>query len=498
MSPMNKRALRAPRFAITSIDCFERPVTFRLPFRFGNATVDRAPQAFVRATLRATDGREASGFAAELMIPKWFDKSPDRSSARNVDDLRASIALASEAYASNSAPRSAFGHAAFHYRALLDEGAHHGLNPLTASYGAALVDRAVLDALCRMRDVSIGTALWLNLPGIAADLTPDLAHLDFDAFLSSLPALTTIEARHTVGIVDPLTEEDIDEANAPDDDLPVALTDVIARYRNRYFKLKLGGDVEADIARLARIADVLDPIGDYRVTLDGNEQFESAERLAAFAEALFSSAAPGRLLDAILYIEQPLPRAIALDTDVRALARHLPFVIDESDDTMDAFPAARARGYAGVSSKSCKGFYKAVLNAARCARWNAGFGTMHAFMTGEDLTTQPGLALQQDLALAGLIGLLHVERNGHHYAAGFAGGHASIDEQHAFAAAHPDLYETTSGGVRVAIRDGRIAIASLATRGFASGAWPDVGTLEPMRAPAAADAGITCTGTHDD
>ncbi len=61
-----------------------------------------------------------------------------------------------------------------------------GLNALTVSYGAALADRAVLDALCRMRDVSIGTALWLNLPGLGADLTPDLAHFDFDAFLSTL------------------------------------------------------------------------------------------------------------------------------------------------------------------------------------------------------------------------------------------------------------------------------------------------------------------------
>ena len=57
-----------------------------------------------------------------------------------------------------------------------------------------------------------------------------------------------------------------------------------------------------------------------------------------------------------------------------ALRATMPLIIDESDATLDAFPRARALGYAGVSSKSCKGFYKSLLNAARCARWNAARG----------------------------------------------------------------------------------------------------------------------------
>jgi len=37
--------------------------------------------------------------------------------------------------------------------------------------------------------------------------------------------------------------------------------------------------------------------------------------------------------------------------------------------------------------------------------------------------------------------------------------------------------------VRLAIREGRIALASLATRGFASAAWPEIETLSPMQHP---------------
>ena len=95
-------------------------------------------------------------------------------------------------------------------------------------------------------------------------------------------------------------------------------------------------------------------------------------------------------------------------------------LIDESDNTLDAFIKAIAHGYTGVSSKNCKGFYRSLLNAARCRKLNSG-GEQRFFMSAEDLTTQAGLAVQQDLALVNLIGLTHVERNGHHYVDGFAG-----------------------------------------------------------------------------
>jgi len=41
--------MSAPRFALRAIELYERPVVLRLPFRFGMVTLERAPQAFVRA-----------------------------------------------------------------------------------------------------------------------------------------------------------------------------------------------------------------------------------------------------------------------------------------------------------------------------------------------------------------------------------------------------------------------------------------------------------------
>src|ERR1051325_11944277 len=73
----------------------------------------------------------------------------------------------------------------------------------------------------------------------------------------------------------------------------------------------------------------------------------------------------------LLYIEQPMPRDITRQSPLGALARR-DFIIDEADDSYDAFPAAKALGYRGISSKSCKGIYKSVLNAVRAAKWSAG------------------------------------------------------------------------------------------------------------------------------
>ena len=173
-----------------------------------------------------------------------------------------------------------------------------------------------------------------------------------------------------------------------------------------------------------------------------------------------------RLVASVAFIEQPIKRQNALAADVSALSRERPVIIDESDDSLDAFPRAKALGYRGVSSKTCKGIYKSILNAARCRLWGPEY-----FMTGEDLTLQAGIAIQQDLALVSLLGLTHVERNGHHYVNGMAD--LPTHEQDAFLCAHPDLYERSHGAVRVRISKGQLAIGSLDCAGYASSAMPD-------------------------
>jgi hypothetical protein len=423
-------------------------------------------------------GRSASGMAAELMVPKWFDKSPDLTNADNENQLRRSLSLAFDALTAAGEGTAFALHAevetAHHVRA-----AAEGLNGLVASFGLAVADRAVLDALCRLEGLSVAQAVQANLPGIDKATTPDFEDFDLGAFLSELKPVGSIAARHTVGLVDAITAGEVPAGERLNDGLPESLEEAIDAYGLTFFKVKVSGELDADIDRLRRIADLLDKkVGSYSVTLDGNEQFASAKE----AVELFSRirAQPGleRFARSILFIEQPIARTHAFEKSVEALAAFRPIEIDESDAAVDAFVTARSLGYTGISSKSCKGFYRSLLNRARIERWNAMGGTTY-FMSAEDLTTQGGLAVQQDLALASLIGMTHVERNGHHYVDGMAG--APEAEQMAFARAHGDLYRPRNGRTRLNIENGRIAIGSvIAAPGLGSAVEPDWNAMTPM------------------
>jgi hypothetical protein len=464
------------KFSIREIAFFERDVRLRMPFRFGVVTLSEAIQAFVRVRIRLEDGREAEGAAAELLVPKWFDKDPRLTNEENVAQLRTSLQVAREAYVGGG-ENTAFGHWLDNYGPQIALCAVQGLSPLVACFGPSLIDRALLDALCRGLGVSFFDAMAKNVPALAAPAwQQDFAAFDLAAFLASLKPRSRIAVRHTVGLLDPITAEH----KTLSDGLPETLEEVVARYGPRWFKLKVSGDSEADLHRLACIAGVLDRLTEsYRVSLDGNEQFSGAEQVLDLWRRMKAAPALRRLCSSVAFIEQPIGRQSALSSDITELAEEKPVIIDESDDSLESFPRARRLGYTGVSSKGCKGLYKSLLNLARCQLWNREEGADRYFMTGEDLTVQAGIAVQQDLALVSLLGLEHVERNGHHYVNGMAG--LPEAEQEAFLEAHPDLYERSLGAVRLKIREGTLAIGSLGCIGFASGAFPDWKAMRSMQ-----------------
>jgi hypothetical protein len=469
----------APQFSVRSVELFERDVSFRLPFRFGVVTLTAAPQAFVRVKIRLPDGREGYGMSAELLAPKWFDKNLALSNEDNFQQLRDSITIAARAYTSDTQLRTAFDHFASRYTPQLDTCSKEGLNALVASFGPALIDRAILDGLLRLLDMHFFDAMRQNVPGITLNaLTPDLSGFDIDAFLKRLSMPSTLDVRHTVGLVDPIRASDV--KNGHRDGLPETLEQIVQTYGHAYFKLKVGGKLDEDLARLASIAAVLDANSSpYYITLDGNEQFDDVQSVTQLWRRILETPKLKRLAASVLYIEQPIGRASALSHSVASLARRKPLLIDESDCDLDAFPEAKNLGYTGVSTKACKGLYKSVINAARCANWNEG-GKPRYFMSAEDLTCQAGVAVQQDLAIVALLGLGHVERNGHHYVNGMAGINEA--EQRSFHIAHPDLYEHSYGAVRLRIGGGMIAIGSLRCPGLGVNVEPNWAAMRRVRA----------------
>jgi hypothetical protein len=457
----------APRIALRDITLFERPVAFVRPFRFGAVTVNAAPQAFVRVELDVEGKGVFVGASAELMVPKWFDKRPDLSTDATIDALRRSLLIARDLYRAQSGFTTAFGLHAACIQDQIAACAATDIPPLAAGYGPAEIDKAVLDALLRGLGVDFFRGMAGNVAGLTAQLAPDLGDDDIGVFLAGRQRLSRVALRHTVGLDDAIDGEG-------------GVADFRENSGARYFKLKLNGDPEADAARLRAIGQALTTLPhDYRVTLDANEQYADLNALAALVDGLDHDAALWPIAAKLLYIEQPMPRDITRAAPLGRLSARA-FIIDEADDGWDAFPAAKALGYRGISSKSCKGLYKAIANATRASAWRAQGGDY--FITAEDLTCQAGLGVQQDLALGALIGVTHAERNGHHYVDGF--GDAPAGEAEAFLTAHPDLYRRDGDRVRLRVSDGDLVTDSLVTPGFASGAHPDWAALAPLQTPA--------------
>lgn len=442
-----------------------------MPFRFGAATVSAAPQLFLFAQIETEDGRRSLGATAELMVPKWFNKDPALTPEQTVDQLRRALVIARDLYLARETFDTAFGHHAACHADALSACAREGIPGLAAAFGPAEVDKAILDALLRAYGRDVFSGLRDNIAGLDARLTPDIDDAAIAAYLQSRKPLSRVMVRHTVGMTDPV------------DQLP----GINAATGCRYFKLKLSGDVSADIERLDLIARTLDAENlDYRVTLDANEQYGSRDALAALGEGLLMRPEFANFLQRLLYVEQPLPRDLTFEAPLGAFGDSFAVIVDEAESDYDTFPKAVALGYRGISSKACKGIYKSLINGARAMNWSRD-DDARTFLAAEDLTCQAGLGVQQDLALLAFHGLAHSERNGHHFVGGFASTPAY--EMRAFRTAHPDLYEERDGQARLAIRDGALDIGSLTQLpGFASGVDPAVIRGAGADAPAKANA----------
>ncbi|WP_323765398.1 enolase C-terminal domain-like protein [Marinovum sp.] len=434
------------RIEILSASWSERPVVMRLPFQFGSTEVRETAEAHCRVEI-AVDGRRAEGRSAQLMVPRWFNKAPEMSNADTIDELRRVVSAAVEA-----APGQA-GSALEITRALRADLARNAAVPrLALGFGPSLVEMAVIDALCRALELPFWQAAKGDAFGLAAGCPEDLSADDVTRALTRIAAPERLVLRHTVGFDAPLLRAEVG-ADAPDDGLPVSLEEVIDQTGISAFKIKLKGDPDADHKRLRDIAALIDRSGDYAVTLDANEQYAPGD-FDRLLPALAGDGALDRLYPAIRFVEQPFPREIALQTEVSA---PLPLIIDESDDSEDAFARALKLGWSGTSIKSCKGVLRALLNKARAEA--AG-----AHLSGEDLTCQPGICWLQDAAMMSACGVRDVERNGHHFAGGLQG--APAQERAALLAEHGDVLAEREGRVVLRIKGGGVEIGSLARPGL--------------------------------
>lgn len=454
---------------VRATELFVNDLRTRMPFRYGIVTMTRTPHLVLRLSVEI-DGRLQDGLAADNLAPKWFTKDPDTSYHDDLRDMIEVIRHACAAAQAAGAAETVFALWQRVYAAQQAWATPRGWPALLWSFGVSLIERALIDAFCRARAISFNQAVWTNVLGVRLEaIYPELAGAQPRQFLAPAPPEKII-VRHTVGVTDPLTDAEIPEDERVADGLPQSLEACIRAYGVFYFKIKLQSDLERDRARLHRIMGLIEGHGTpFALTLDGNENYHAVAPFRELWESLMADPVIARLLDHLIFVEQPLHRDVALSPATREellrWAERPPMIIDESDAETGTLAHALDCGYAGTSHKNCKGVFKSIANASLIAHRQHQNPKTPLQLSAEDLTNLGPVALLQDLAVVATLGIPHVERNGHHYFAGLSEFPAGM--QRDVLAAHSDLYTAHRGGFpAVRIRDGRLQIGSVVAAPF--------------------------------
>jgi hypothetical protein len=436
----------------------------RMTFHFGNVSISEGPQILLTLTADV-HGQVETGQSMGALAPMWFYKDPDMTMEEGTDVMIEVFETACDR-AEQTSETTVFAFWQSLYDAMADWAAHTSHPPLLWNYGVSLIEQAAIDAFCRAVDTPFPSAVHENELGIdLGAIYDDLSGREPTELLPEEPCRSTA-VRHTVGLSDPLTVDDIAPDNRLDDGLPQALSEYIEIQGVDHFKVKLAA-TDADVDRLKRILEVVKNYADYAVTVDANEQYESAGNFRDQWETMQNDPDLTAFLDHVLYVEQPLARDEAFTDETRKVFEawddRPPVIIDESDDHVTSLKTALDCGYAGTSHKNCKGVFKGIANRCLLEHYRRNLdqnGTRTYLMSGEDLTTLGPIELQQDLAVMATLGMDHVERNGHHYYRGLS--MLPDDVQAAVLDAHGDLYHRHEDGfAALDIQDGQIRLDSV-------------------------------------
>lgn len=457
-------------------------MTFALGKKGGTGDVKEGllnPLAHVRLVLKNSKGATAFGCAADRLSVRWLDKRPGRSTGLKRRELVSLIYTARDIYVKTPEFATPFQKWRDCHPLVMKAGRKAKQEDLSSSFASALMERAIVDAVCRLEGKSVYNMVKTDRLGFRpASVHPELGKLKFPHVVPSRP-VTQFSIRHTVGLADPLTAADLPKAKRLNDGLPETLEDYVKTDGIRHFKVKISGDAKRDISRLEDIWQIVLRSEQPVITLDANEAYTDLKAFAGFVEKLEKENTG--LFQHIEYIEQPLPRALPVNREnekwIRKVAERKPLLIDEADGTVNAFKQALGVGYTGTSHKNCKGFFKSLLNYALVVH-HAEKGTA-AFLSGEDLQNLPVVPLHQDFAACGILGLQHCERNGHHYNYGLS--MLSAKDKANVTKHHPDMYEKRKGEWFLKIRNGIVQCASLQCPGFGVRDEPDWPSMMNMQ-----------------
>lgn len=279
-------------------------VPFAKPLRLSSGPVDGLTEARVRMRVRTRDGREAAGEGSVLLSYPWAGGTDGA--------MRAHVAALADA-----ARSLGFGDPFEHGAKLLDLAGTLVGPALAAAVALGPVDQAVHDAWARAAGASayaMYAADHLN-HDLSHYLGPDFAGRWPGEWLAARPA-TVLPVQDVLGVDEPV------ENTAG----------------RRWVKVKLSGDVAADIVRVRK----LERYGG-NLSLDPNEAYLRPAELAELLAAVRAE-----------YVEQPVPRD-------QAGPGPLPVPVLADEGLPDPRALDELTGWDGIVVKTCRGQTAALL-----------------------------------------------------------------------------------------------------------------------------------------
>lgn len=387
---------------------------------FGGRVVDRVTLLNVHCRVRTNDGREAQGFGSMPLGNTWAFPSkemPYDTTLHAMKKLAAEISQITDDCTDSGHP--------IDLNVILEPEYLRAAEELSTSMNlaepipklctlvtASAFDAAVHDAFGKVHGKSCYETYGRDL--MSHDLSKYLGAEFEGAWLSDYileEPLPKVPIYHSVGALDPLTEDQVEESIG--DGLPETLAEWIPYNGLTHFKIKLNGqDQDWDVARVIGIdrvvSESMESSGSkhYQYLLDFNEMCPDVNYLLEALSRIKEATPEG--FERIQCIEQPTARDLHKNRDnaMHEAAKLRPVIIDESLTDLETLALAREMGYTGAALKACKGQSQAMLMGAAAQKFGMSLSVMDLTCPGASFIHSAGIAAH----LPGVMGIEHNSR----------------------------------------------------------------------------------------
>ena len=147
-----------------------------------------SPLCHVRMTIKDSEGNTTFGCSADRLSVRWLDKRPGRDKGLKLRDLVSLIEHAGGLYLAEVEFESPFDKWIDCHEKIVESGRARGQEDLTSSFASALMERAMIDGVCRLAGKSLFSMLRTDELGFRPEkVHAELKGTKLDTVLPRVP-----------------------------------------------------------------------------------------------------------------------------------------------------------------------------------------------------------------------------------------------------------------------------------------------------------------------